>query len=106
VVVQFLLQHSNADMQLGPFNWLLAVAPVHRRHHTREYEGYGVNFGFFTNLWDFILGTADVGQRAPIGENDLGISDPAYPKAYVAQFRHPFARERRPSAQPARETAP
>lgn len=106
VVVQFLLQHSNADMQLGPLNWLLALAPVHRRHHTREYEGYGVNFGFFTNLWDYVLRTGDFGKRPRIGETDLGINDLSHPKAYVAQFRYPFARENALSSQPARETAP
>jgi len=106
VVIQFLLQHSNADMRIGPLKYLLAVAPVHRRHHTREYDGYGANFGFFTNLWDYMLGTLDLGERTRVGETEVGVSDPAYPKTYMAQFRHPFAREASPAARPARETAP
>jgi hypothetical protein len=53
-----------------------------------------------------VLRTGDFGKRAAIGETDLGVSDPAYPKTYVAQFRHPFAREAAPAARPARETAP
>jgi len=105
VVVQLLLQHSNADMRLGPLDWLLAVAPVHRRHHTREFQANGVNFGLFTNLWDHMLGTADVGRRAPIGQDDMGLADPAYPKAYLAQLGQPFAREPEPSREEAREAA-
>jgi hypothetical protein len=34
------------------------------------------------------------------------VSDPAYPKAYVAQFRYPFAREETLASQPVRESAP
>jgi sterol desaturase/sphingolipid hydroxylase (fatty acid hydroxylase superfamily) len=93
VAVQLLLQHSNADMRIGPLAWLLAIAPVHRRHHRRAAEAYGVNFGLFTNLWDHLLGTADVGQAARVGPGDLGIEDwPDYPQSYAAQVARPFAR--------------
>jgi len=105
VVVQLLLQHSNADMRLGPLNWFLAIAPVHRRHHTREFSSFGVNFGLFTNLWDHMLGVADVAPRAPIGQDDLGLADPAYPKTYLAQLGQPFAREPEPEPKEAREAA-
>ncbi len=104
VVVQFILQHSNADMQIGPFVWLLNVGPVHRRHHLREFEDHGVNFGFFTNLWDFVLGTADLGPRAPVGQHEVGVSDPDYPISYLAQLKKPFVRER-PDPERASEAA-
>lgn len=107
VVVQLLLQHSNADMRIGPFAWLLAVAPVHRRHHRREFDAYGVNFGLFTNIWDHLLGVADVGRQAPVGQDDLGLADPDYPKTYLAQVAQPFARDRAetPASTPASEIA-
>jgi sterol desaturase/sphingolipid hydroxylase (fatty acid hydroxylase superfamily) len=94
VVIQLLLQHSNADMRIGPFAWLLAVAPVHRRHHRRTFKAPGVNFGLFVNIWDHLLGVADVGESAAVGPDDLGIEDPDYPKPYLAQVREPWVRER------------
>jgi sterol desaturase/sphingolipid hydroxylase (fatty acid hydroxylase superfamily) len=102
VVVQFLLQHSNADMKLGPFAWLLAVGPVHRRHHLVEYDGFGVNFGLFTNLWDFALGTADVKLRGRPTHVEVGVSEP-HPQTYLAQVKHPFVRERREAPRQASE---
>lgn len=105
VVVQFVLQHSNADMKIGPFVWLLNVGPVHRLHHLREFEARGVNFGFFTNLWDYPMGTLDLGRRAPVGPDEVGVSEPNYPQTYLAQLRHPFARERPDTRRRASEPA-
>jgi sterol desaturase/sphingolipid hydroxylase (fatty acid hydroxylase superfamily) len=104
VVIQLLLQHSNADMRIGPLAWLLAVAPVHRRHHLKTFEAPGVNFGLFLNIWDHLLGVADVGESAAVGPNDLGIEDLDYPKTYLAQVREPFARVR-PEAERPREAS-
>jgi sterol desaturase/sphingolipid hydroxylase (fatty acid hydroxylase superfamily) len=105
VVVQFVLQHSNADMKIGPLVWLLNVGPVHRRHHLREFEAHGVNFGLFTNLWDYLMGTFDLGRQAPVGRDEVGIADPDYPKTYLAQLRQPFAREPERAREEAREAA-
>lgn len=50
VAIQLLLQHSNADMTIGPLRHFLALAPVHRFHH-QKWAGIGdVNFGLFTCL--------------------------------------------------------
>jgi sterol desaturase/sphingolipid hydroxylase (fatty acid hydroxylase superfamily) len=96
VAIQLLLQHSNADMRIGPFAWLLAVATVHRHHHRRT-DGLGVNFGLFTNLWDHLLGTADVAAAARVGAGEVGLVDrPDYPRTYVAQLVEPFARDTAP----------
>jgi sterol desaturase/sphingolipid hydroxylase (fatty acid hydroxylase superfamily) len=104
VVVQFVLQHSNADMRIGPFAWLLAVAPAHRRHHLRELEAHGINYGFFTVVWDYLMRTADMGQ-APIGEDEVGVTDRQYPTTYLAQLRYPFVPERPDAERPASEPA-
>jgi sterol desaturase/sphingolipid hydroxylase (fatty acid hydroxylase superfamily) len=104
VVVQFVLQHSNADMDIGPFTWLLAVAPAHRRHHLREFEARGINYGFFTVLWDYLMGTADL-ELAPVGEDQVGITELDYPTTYLAQLRHPFVRERPDARRQASEPA-
>jgi sterol desaturase/sphingolipid hydroxylase (fatty acid hydroxylase superfamily) len=95
VAVQLLLQHSNADMRIGPLAWLLAVAPVHRRHHLRT-TSVGVNFGLFTNVWDHLLGTADVAAGAPVGRDEVGMAERSdYPRGYIAQLAEPFAPEPR-----------
>lgn len=95
VSIQLLLQHSNADMRIGPLRYVLALAPVHRFHHRNE-PGLGdVNFGLFTNLWDYVLGTAVYDGSKRFTSQDLGIDDePDYPSGYVDQLLAPFRRVR------------
>jgi sterol desaturase/sphingolipid hydroxylase (fatty acid hydroxylase superfamily) len=66
ISVQLLVQHSNIDFELGPFQKLLAVGSVHRLHHV-NWAGQGdVNFGLFFTLWDSLLGTLKLqSERAP-----------------------------------------
>lgn len=91
ITIQLLLQHSNADMRIGPLRYVLALAPLHRFHH-QKWAGIGdVNFGLFTNLWDYLLGTAvyDGGKR--FTSDDLGIGkQPDYPTSYIGQLAAPF----------------
>ena len=91
VAVQLLLQHSNADMRIGPLAYVLALAPVHRFHH-RKWAGEGdVNFGLFTTLWDRMLGTAVYEPGARFTSNDIGIGrQPDYPVGYLEQLAAPF----------------
>lgn len=96
ITLQLLLQHSNADMRLGPLRHLLALAPMHRFHH-QKWAGIGdVNFGLFTNLWDHLLGTAAYVPTKRFTSDELGIGkQPDYPVGYLAQLVEPFrARER------------
>lgn len=90
-VIQLLLQHSNVDMRLGPLRKVFAFAPVHRFHHLK-YGGAGdVNFGFFLNIWDHLLGTAFDDETVRVRTKDLGIgSRPDYPVQYLSQLREPF----------------
>lgn len=91
ITVQLLLQHSNADMRIGPLRHVLALAPLHRFHHQR-WAGIGdVNFGLFTNLWDHLLGTAAYEPEKRFTSADLGIGkQPNYPVGYFAQLAAPF----------------
>jgi sterol desaturase/sphingolipid hydroxylase (fatty acid hydroxylase superfamily) len=91
ITVQLLLQHSNADMRIGPLRYVLALAPLHRFHHQR-WAGIGdVNFGLFTNLWDYLLGTAAYEPAKRFTSADLGIGkQPDYPVGYFAQLAAPF----------------
>lgn len=91
ITVQLLLQHSNADMRIGSLRYILALAPLHRFHH-QKWAGVGdVNFGLFTNLWDYMLGTAvyEPGRRFTSAELGIG-KQPDYPVGYLGQLRAPF----------------
>ncbi len=100
ITIQLLLQHSNADMILGPLRYILALAPLHRFHH-QKWAGIGdVNFGLFTNFWDYMLGTAVFDERKRFTSADLGIGkQPDYPIDYLGQLTAPFR------AQPERYSA-
>ena len=58
IALQLLLQHSNVDIRVGPFKYILALAPAHRFHHLNSARDGDVNFGLFTMIWDWMLGSA------------------------------------------------
>jgi sterol desaturase/sphingolipid hydroxylase (fatty acid hydroxylase superfamily) len=96
ITVQLLLQHSNADMRIGPLRHILALAPLHRFHH-QKWAGIGdVNFGLFTTIWDHVLGTAVDQPEKRFSSSDLGIGkQPDYPVGYFGQLAAPFRRQPR-----------
>ncbi|WP_394825881.1 sterol desaturase family protein [Pendulispora albinea] len=89
--IQLLLQHSNADYATGPMGYVLALNKGHRFHH-QKWPGIGdVNFGLFTNLWDFLLGTWSFDEKRRFTSDDFGIGDePDYPTGYWDQLTAPF----------------
>ncbi len=90
-LIQLLLQHGNVDMRLGPLRHVFAFAPVHRFHHLKYGSAGDVNFGFFFNAWDHLLGTAFDDEKARVRTRDLGIGGrPDYPVHYLNQLREPF----------------
>jgi sterol desaturase/sphingolipid hydroxylase (fatty acid hydroxylase superfamily) len=91
VAVQLLLQHSNVDLEVGPFVHVWAVGPAHRFHHLNRVGEGDVNFGLFSAVWDHLLGTFryDAARTPRLG--DLGIEGRAdYPVGYLAQLLEPF----------------
>jgi sterol desaturase/sphingolipid hydroxylase (fatty acid hydroxylase superfamily) len=95
ISLQPLVQHSNVEFELGPFQKFLAVGPVHRLHHV-NWAGQGdVNFGLFFTWWDSLLGTLKLdSERAP-RSGDIGIQNqPQYPQDYVTQLVLPFTNYR------------
>lgn len=91
IAIQLILQHSNVDYRLGPFQKLLSVGPVHRLHHV-TWPGMGnVNFGLFLTLWDRMLGTFKLNSDRLPSATDIGIQDcPNFPQSYARQLRVPF----------------
>ena len=89
--IQLLLQHSNAKYELGPFKYVLAIAPVHRFHHVKDGEAGNVNFGLFLCLWDHLLGTFKYENKRAFSPGDFGIGDsPDYPQDWATQMVYPF----------------
>ena len=95
VAIQLLLQHSNADMQIGALRHVLALAPVHRFHHLNSSAEGNVNFGLFTTVWDRLLGTTHFDPDRLFLPGDLGIEgDLNYPSTYQGQLIRPFLCEK------------
>lgn len=91
ISVQLLVQHSNIDYSLGPFQKFLAVGPVHRLHHV-NWTGQGDwNFGLFFTFWDSLLGTLKLGSERAPSVGDIGIQDHRhFPQHYMTQLVLPF----------------
>jgi sterol desaturase/sphingolipid hydroxylase (fatty acid hydroxylase superfamily) len=91
ITVQLIVQHSNVDYRLGPFEHLLAIGPVHRLHHV-NWAGEGdVNFGLFFTIWDRVLGTYRPATECTPRVGDIGVQDqPCYPQRYLDQLALPF----------------
>jgi sterol desaturase/sphingolipid hydroxylase (fatty acid hydroxylase superfamily) len=80
-------QHSNADVRLGPLNWLIAGPELHRWHHSRIVRESNTNFGNNLILWDTLFGTRFLPPRQ-VGE--LGLRNRAYPKGFIGQTLAPL----------------
>jgi sterol desaturase/sphingolipid hydroxylase (fatty acid hydroxylase superfamily) len=80
-------QHSNADVRLGPLNWLVAGPELHRWHHSRIVRESNTNFGNNLILWDALFGTRFLPPRQ-VG--DLGLRNRVYPKDFLGQTLAPF----------------
>lgn len=98
VGIQLLLQHSNVDMKIGALSYVWAVAPAHRHHHLASAKDGNVNFGLFTSLWDFMLGTFVINRPSPRA-GEIGIDgDKDYPRDYISHLKAPFMRDAAPLA--------
>ena len=90
VATQLLLQHSNVDIKVGHLNYIWAIAPGHRHHHSASDKHGNVNFGLFTMLWDHFLGTFVIDRQQP-RDGELGIHNrPDFPNRYYSQLLEPF----------------
>jgi sterol desaturase/sphingolipid hydroxylase (fatty acid hydroxylase superfamily) len=73
--LQQMISHVNADLRVGPLNYLLIGTETHRYHHSAEHAG---NYGSVTPVWDIVFGTF-IYEPTRVPER-LGLIDPAsYP---------------------------
>lgn len=69
--LQQMISHVNADIRVGPLNYVLIGAETHRFHHSAKDRG---NYGSVTPLWDILFGTFIYEpKRVPAR---LGLDDP------------------------------
>lgn len=91
VLLQLLLQHSNVAYFTGPLRYFYVSNSVHRFHHLNTSKEGDVNFGLFTTLTDYFLGTVYFDKDRTITIEDIGIAaQPDYPVGYVSQLIEPF----------------
>jgi sterol desaturase/sphingolipid hydroxylase (fatty acid hydroxylase superfamily) len=63
-LTQGLVAHANVAGSIGPLNWLLGSAELHRLHHSTREEEAG-NFGTALPWWDLLFGTYRPAWCAP-----------------------------------------
>lgn len=91
ISIQLIIQHSNVDHNLGPFQNHLSIGRLHHLHHVSWGTEGDCNFGLFFTIWDRIFGTFKPEPSRQVQAHDLGIDDvPNFPKPYLAQLAFPF----------------
>lgn len=114
ISVTLIVQHSNVEAKLGPFEGHLSIGRLHHLHHVNWGTEGDCNFGLFLTLWDKLLGTFNPNPSRPITERDMGIDEvPNFPRqSFVEQMIFPFVykpgagepeRYRRAKATPAQQ---
>lgn len=87
--VSGLFQHSNIDVRLGWFNYVVSGPEVHRWHHSRVIAESNANYAHTFAGWDVLFGT----WRRPADHvGPLGLLDDAYPRRFSGQMAAPFRR--------------
>ena len=50
--------HTNANLSLGPLNYIFISPAFHRIHHSMEQRAEDKNFGNILSCWDYLFGTS------------------------------------------------
>ncbi len=81
-------QHSNVDLRLGFFNYVISGPELHRWHHSKWKKESNHNYGNNLILWDVIFGTWYLPVGKVVGE--LGLVNRSYPDTFLEQMASPF----------------
>ena len=97
--------HANVDWDFGPLRYVIATPVFHRWHHSKDREAWDKNFAGLFVFWDILFGTFYM-PKGRVPEN-FGIPE-EFPKDFVGQLVHPFARalRKREEQQPAAARSP
>ncbi len=83
------LEHVNIDYRLGPFNYILNSAQLHRWHHSKDIKQSNSNYGKVLIVWDIVFGTFYLPKDKEVGV--LGINEPEkMPNTFLGQLKYPF----------------
>jgi sterol desaturase/sphingolipid hydroxylase (fatty acid hydroxylase superfamily) len=86
------------NWDFGPLRYVIATPVFHRWHHSKDREAWDKNFAGLFVFWDILFGTFYM-PKGRYPEN-FGIPE-EFPKDFVGQLVHPFARAlRRKEKQP------
>jgi sterol desaturase/sphingolipid hydroxylase (fatty acid hydroxylase superfamily) len=81
-------QHSNADVSLGPINWIIAGPELHRWHHSASIREAQSNYGNNLIVWDVLFGTRYLPEGREVGA--VGIGNSRWPNGFLRQMSAPF----------------
>ena len=81
-------QHSNAEVRLGPFNWIIAGPELHRWHHSAVIGEGHTNYGNNLIVWDVVFGTRFLPKGRSVER--IGIGNRHWPRTFLGQLTAPF----------------
>ena len=91
ISMTLIVQHSNVDARLGPFEGHLSIGRIHHLHHVNWGTEGDCNFGLLLTWWDKMIGTYAAKPSRPITAGDMGVDElPNFPKSYLEQLLLPF----------------
>lgn len=88
------LQHTDADLRLGPLDWVFSTPTLHRFHHATDLAEANANYGSTLIVWDVLFGTRRLprDRRAPAA---LGLAGGAvHPLGLRAELLWPICAPR------------
>ena len=88
-------QHGNTVQALGPLNYLMSSAELHRWHHNQRAEVANHNYGSNLIVWDLVFGTyfwpeRGHGSYPDTQIKDIGVGNYPYPTHLWRQLLFPF----------------
>ena len=81
-------QHSNINLRLGWFNYIISSPELHRWHHSKKIDESNNNYGNNVSVWDLLFGTFFFPKNNTV--QDLGLINRAYPQNFTKQMVSPL----------------
>ena len=84
--------HSNLDIDLGPFKYVLNNPKIHSWHHANDSRAINKNLGITFTFWDFIFGTGYYPKEESYPNKGLGFLNSVEYQSLWKQLLYPFHR--------------
>ncbi|HTS88401.1 MAG TPA: sterol desaturase family protein [Gemmatimonadales bacterium] len=98
--------HSNLDVRLGWWQYVLNGPEMHRWHHATDPKAHNRNFSTKLAIWDWMFGTAYFPSRDALKAKGYGLIGGAFPEEFPAGYFVQQALAFRPMDQPPSVLAP